>query len=193
MPFITEEIWHALYQDKPPAKSIALMPYPELDQGKLDAQAEQQMAVLQDLIVNVRNIRAERDVPPKTRTPVRVFTAADTRELIEQNRGMVERLASVEGIEFSEQPLTEIPGVRIAHDFQVVIVYEQKVDVSAERERLLKEKKKLEGELANIDRQLGNNEFLSKAPAHVVDRMRKRKAEIELLLEKIKAALDKLG
>jgi valyl-tRNA synthetase len=193
MPFITEEIWHVMYLGKPSAKSIALVPYPELDEGKLDSQAEQQMAILQDLIVNVRNIRAEREVPPKTRIPIRVFAGEAARKMIEQNRSMVERLASVEGLEFSDQPLTETPGVRIAHDFQVVIVYEQKVDVAAERERLLKEKKKLEGELANAQRQLANENFLSKAPAKVVDGLRKRTGEIELLLEKIKAALDRLG
>ena len=193
MPFITEEIWHAMYLGKPAMKSIALMPYPELDQRKVDTQAEQQMAVLQDLIVNVRNIRAEREVPPRTKTPIRVFAGTSVRELIEQNRGMIERLAGVEGVQFSQQPLTEVPGVRISQDFQVVIVYEQKIDVAAERERLLKEKKKLEGELANSQRQLGNENFLDKAPAKVVDGLRKRAAEIELLLKKINAALDGLG
>jgi valyl-tRNA synthetase len=193
MPFITEEIWHALHQGKPPAKSIALTSYPEQDQSRLDMQAERDITILQDLIVNVRNVRAEREVPPKTKTPVRIYAGNAVRELIQQNRGMIERLANVESLEFSDQPLTEVAGVRITNDFQVVVVYERQIDVAAERERLLKEQKKLQGELANIDRQLGNNEFLSKAPAHVVDRMRNRKAEIELLLEKIKTALDKLG
>jgi valyl-tRNA synthetase len=193
MPFITEEIWHALHQGKPPAKSIALTSYPEQDQSRLDMQAERDITILQDLIVNVRNVRAEREVPPKTKTPVRIYAGNAVREFIQQNRGMIERLANVESLEFSDQPLTEVAGVRITNDFQVVVVYERQIDVAAERERLLKEQKKLQGELANIDRQLGNNEFLSKAPAHVVDRMRNRKAEIELLLEKIKTALDKLG
>ena len=77
--------------------------------------------------------------------------------------------------------------------FEVAIVYEQKVDVAAERERLTKDLKKLEGELANGQRQLGNEHFLAKAPAHVVEGLRKRKAEVELLLEKIRSGLDKLG
>jgi len=85
------------------------------------------------------------------------------------------------------------PGGRTTTKFTIDIVYEQKIDVAAERERLTKELKKLEGEQANGERQLGNEQFLSKAPAQVVEGLRKRKAEVELLIKKIRAALDGLG
>ena len=70
---------------------------------------------------------------------------------------MVERLASVDGIEFVNESLTQMPGARTTPKFEVALVYEQKVDVAAERERLTKEMTKLEGELANADRQLGQS------------------------------------
>ncbi len=63
------------------------------------------------------------------------------------------------------QSLAQMPGARTTPKFEVALVYEQKVDVAAERERLTKEMTKLEGELANADRQLGNQQFLAKAPA----------------------------
>ena len=65
MPFITEEIWHAMYDGKPPLKSIALAAYPQADEKQIDLAAETEMAVLQDLIVSVRNLRAELKVEPK--------------------------------------------------------------------------------------------------------------------------------
>ena len=65
MPFITEEIWHAIYDGKPPLKSIALARYPRRDEAQISAEAETEMAVLQDLIVSVRNIRAELKIVPK--------------------------------------------------------------------------------------------------------------------------------
>ena len=73
MPFITEEIWHAVYDGKPPLKSIALARYPRRDEAQISAEAETEMAVLQDLIVSVRNIRAELKVVPKERLPIEVF------------------------------------------------------------------------------------------------------------------------
>jgi valyl-tRNA synthetase len=193
MPFITEEIWHALYEGRPPQKSIALARYPKLDKKCLDDRAEEQMALLQELIVTIRNIRAEMKVEPKLKPPARIHTSEAVGKLIEANREMIERLASVEGIQFVSDSLAQVAGSRAAGKFEVAIVYEQKVDVAAEHERLTKELKKLEGQLANAERQLSNEQFLSKAPAHVVDGLRKQVAELKILIAKIKAALDKLG
>jgi len=72
-------------------------------------------------------------------------------------------------------------------------VYEQKVDVAAERERLTKDLKKLEGELANGQRQSGTSNSWPKRRHTWWKGLRKRKAEVELLLEKIRSGLDKLG
>jgi valyl-tRNA synthetase len=193
MPFITEEIWHAMYDGKPPFKSIALARYPEQENRFLDNQAEAQMATLQDLIVNIRNIRADMKVEPKLKTPVRIHAAAAVQRLVEENRGMVERLASVEGIEFVAGALAQEAGSRTTSNFEVAIVYEQKIDLAAERERLSKELKKLEGQLASAQRQLGNEKFLAKAPANVVEGLRKQEAEVTILVKKNRAALDKLG
>ncbi|HEY6347837.1 MAG TPA: valine--tRNA ligase [Candidatus Angelobacter sp.] len=193
MPFITEEMWHAVYEGKAPAKSIAVVRYPELDQGWLNDQAEAEMATLQDLIVNIRQIRADMKVEQKAKVPARVFAAVDVRKLVEENQSMVLRLAGAGTLEFAGESLAKIPGARTTAKFEVCIVYEQKVDLTAERERLGKERTKLQGESANAQRQLGNEQFLSKAPAKVVDGLRKRAAEIELLLRKIEAALDNLG
>jgi valyl-tRNA synthetase len=182
-----------MYDGKPPAKSIALARYPEIESRLLDDQAEAQMAAIQELIVNIRNIRAELKVEPKLKTPVRIHAAAGFQRLVEENRGMVERLASVEGIEFVPGSLAQEAGARTTSNFEVAIVYEQKIDVVAERERLSKELKKLEGQLASAQRQLGNEQFLSKAPANVVEGLRKQEAEVTILIAKIRAALDKLG
>ncbi len=182
-----------MYDGKPSQKSIALASYPDADKQWINDEAEQRMATLQELIVSIRNTRAEMKVEPKVKTPVQIHATLDVMGLISENRGMLERLANVEGVEFVDTSLAQTPGARTSPRFEVAIVYEQKVDVAAERERLTKDLKKLEGELANGQRQLGNEQFLAKAPAHVVEGLRKRKAEVELLLEKIRSGLDKLG
>src|SRR5208283_27711 len=101
MPFITEEIWHAIYDGKPPLKSIALAAYPAADEKQIDLGAETEMAILQDLIVSVRNLRAELKVEPKVKVPIEVFAhEAEIRSLFEQNLAAIERLAGVEKITF---------------------------------------------------------------------------------------------
>jgi len=194
MPFITEEIWQAIYEGNPPLKSIALAEYPQADEKQFNLTAETEMAILQDLIVNVRNLRAELKVEPKVKVPVEVFAPEPAiRAMIEQNRGAVERLANVEKITFVQESLARQAGARSTARFDVHVIYERKIDVAAESEKLKKELEKIEKEFANNQRQLGNEQFLAKAPAKVVEGLRQRAAELAVLQEKTKSKLTELG
>ncbi len=194
MPFITEEIWHAVYDEHPPLKSVALAAYPQANEKQFDLAAETEMAILQDLIVNVRNLRAELKVEQKQRVPIQVFAAEPAiRSLIEKNQGSVKRLANVEEITFAANTLAKLAGARHTARFDVHVVYERKIDVGAERERLKKELARIEKEMANLQRQLGNEQFLAKAPSHVVEGMRKRQQELVVLLQKTQSKFKELG
>jgi valyl-tRNA synthetase len=194
MPFITEEIWQAMYEGKAPSKSIALMAYPQADEKQVDLAAETEMAILQDLIVNVRNLRAELKVEPKVKVPIEVFAHEPAiRAMIEQNRGSVERLANAETITFVESSLAKVAGARSTARFDVHVVYERKIDAAAECERLRKELEKLEKGIGSGQRQLGNDQFLAKAPANVVENLRKQQGELAVLKEKTLSKLQELG
>ncbi len=194
MPFITEEIWHALYEGKPPLKSIALAPYPQANEKQFDLVAETEMAILQDLIVSVRNLRAELKVEPKVKVPIEVFAHEPAiRKMIEQNHGAVERLGNVEKIMFVETSLANRAGARGTARFDVHVIYERKIDVAAECDRLKKELEKIEKELSNNQKQLGNPQFVAKAPEKVVEGLRRRGQELLVLQDKTKSKLKELG
>jgi valyl-tRNA synthetase len=193
MPFITEEIWQAIYEGAPPFKSIALAGYPQADEKLFDLAAETEMAILQDLIVSVRNLRAELKVEPKVKTPIEVFAHEPViRRMIEQNHGAVERLGNVDKITFVEGSLASKAGARSTARFDVHVIYERKIDVAAESDRLKKELEKIEKELANNQKQLGNEQFLAKAPGKVVEGLRTRGQELLVLQEKAKSQLKEL-
>jgi valyl-tRNA synthetase len=195
MPFITEEIWHAIYDGQPPLKSIALAAYPQSDQMQIDIAAEVEMAILQDLIVSVRNLRAELKVEPKVKVPIEVFAhEPEIRAMLEKNLGAVlrDRPANVETIAFVERSLANLPGARSTSRFDVHAIYEKKIDVALERERLTKELEKIEKQLAGAQTRLGDEQFLSKAPAHVVEGLRKQVEEATILREKIVGKLKEL-
>ncbi|HTM86959.1 MAG TPA: class I tRNA ligase family protein, partial [Terriglobales bacterium] len=193
MPFITEEIWHAIYDGKPPAKSIALAEFPSADAAQRDLEAETEMAILQDLIVAVRNLCAELKVEARQRVPIQVHAHDGVRRLIEENRAAVQRLAPVEDLAFVETSLAHAGSSRATSRFEVRVLYEKKIDLAAERARLQKELEGLEREMENKRRQLGNDSFLQKAPPHVVEGLRKRLAELKALRETIRRSLDHLG
>ncbi len=196
MPFITEEIWHAIYDGTPPLKSIALAAYPAADEKQIDLGAETEMAILQDLIVSVRNLRAELKVEPKVKVPIEVFAhEPGIRAMLEKNLGAVllDRPANVEKITFVESSLANLPGARSTSRFDVHAIYEKKMDVAAERERLTKELEKIEKEQINGQRQLSNEQFLAKAPAKVVEGLKTRAEELKVLREKTLAKLKELA
>ncbi len=194
MPFITEEIWHAIYDGNPPLKSIALAAYPQADEQQFNLAAETNMAIVQDLIVSVRNLRAELKVEQKQKVPIQIYTQdAEIKSLLEENQSAIQRLANVESVTFVAKSLSQMAGARSTARFDVLVIYEKKIDVAAERQRLTKESEQMEKEMANSQRQLGNEQFLAKAPAKVVEGMRKRLAELEVLREKVRSSLDQLG
>ncbi|HEX7423560.1 MAG TPA: valine--tRNA ligase [Terriglobales bacterium] len=196
MPFITEEIWHAMCDGKPPLKSIALAVYPAAEEKQIDLGAETEMAVLQDLIVSVRNLRAELKVEPRVKVPIEVFAhEPEIRAMLEQNLRtiLLDRPANMEKITFVESSLAKLPGARSTSRFDVHAVYEKKIDVAAERERLTKDLEKIEKEQANGQRQLSNEQFLAKAPAKVVEGLKTRAKELKVLREKTLAKLREIS
>ncbi|MGA8270879.1 MAG: valine--tRNA ligase [Candidatus Sulfotelmatobacter sp.] len=193
MPFITEEIWQAMYEGQPPLKSIALAGYPQADEKQIDLAAETEMAILQDLIVSIRNVRAELKVESKVKVPIEVFAhEPEIRAMIEKNLGAIlsDRSSNVEKVTFVDGSLAKQTGIRSTARFDVHVIYERKIDVAAERERLEKDLEKSEKEFANNQRQLSNQQFLSKAPEKVVEGLRTRAKELVALIDKVKKQLD---
>jgi len=194
MPFITEEIWQAIYDGNPALKSIALAAYPQAEEKQVDLAAETEMAILQDLIVNIRNLRAELRVEPKVKVPIEIFAhEPEIRAMIEHNRGAVERLAIVEKITFVEGSLAKLAGARSTARFDVHVVFERKIDVGSECERLKKELDRIEKGIGNGQRQLGNEQFLAKAPQNVVENLRQQQQELAVLKNKTVSKLKELG
>jgi valyl-tRNA synthetase len=193
MPFLTEELWQAVYDGEPPAKSVALSRFPRPNAtSKPSDPIFEQMELLQSLIVETRSLRKEAGVEEKTVVPVEVRTDAASRKIAEENREIIERLARVSEIRFVDEITAGLSKHHTAAS-DLAVVYEKKVDVAAERERLAKEIAKLEKGLATAERQLGNESFLAKAPAHVVEGLKKQEAETRLLLEKARAAMESLA
>jgi valyl-tRNA synthetase len=204
MPFLTEEIWHALYDDKTPAKSIALTSYPKADSSQIDRHAQNQMTYLSDLIVEARSYRKDRDVPENEFVELYVVGLGNygqvggpdesADDLIKQNESVIKKLAKVSKI---TEILLGDPGYehlswRPTRLTDIAISYEKQIDVPAERARLTKEIAKLEKGLQAAQGRLGNTGFLAKAPAHIVDGLKKQAEETRSLLEKAQAALDAL-
>jgi valyl-tRNA synthetase len=216
MPFLTEEIWTALFDGRPPEKSIALAKYPALDTKLADPIADYRMQTLQIIIIAIRARRKELDIEEKLLVPVMltefpsivtdirarrkelVYDRPTTNNLIENNLDILMRLAKISKI-------TIVPILDIQQDgkhghlawsranpIDIFVDYEKPIDIAAERERLTKDLTKYEKEMQSKQSQLHNAGFLAKAPAKVVDGLRTRANELTSLIDKTRAALDSL-
>jgi valyl-tRNA synthetase len=191
MPFLTEELWHALYASvgtASPARSIALTRYPQREDFAADELSVHAMTTLQDLIVTIRGLRKELAIPEKEFTPIHLHASAEISALVQANADMLSRLSRVSSVEIAPATLTG-NNARSTSTFDVAVVYERQIDVPAERERLTKDLAKYTKGLEAADKQLGNEGFIARAPAHIVEGLRKQHAETLALKEKAEAAL----
>jgi len=202
MPFLTEEIWHALYDGKPPKKSIALSEYPSYSENasllSLFDSGEKSMDAIQLAISGIRARRKELNAEEKAILNVKIASTEAYPDIFRKNAEIIQKLARVNKPELVSF-LDRNKGGRYEHltwqahqHIDIYVEYEKQIDVPAERARLTKEIVKLEKGLAAAERQLGNEGFLAKAPAHVVEGLKKQEAETRLLLNKARSALDAL-
>jgi valyl-tRNA synthetase len=192
MPFLTEELWQVLHDGRPVKASVALAQYPA-GEKRFDDAAERDMAVLQEFVTTVRELRASAGVPPKESVPVNLYGAREINRIARENGDVIRRLGNIGRITEMAAAQGAMKGwARSTPNFDAEIVYEKKVDAEAERERIKKELESMEKERLNTIAQLQNERFLGKAPAQIVEGYRKRKVELDVLIAKAQQALERL-
>ena len=192
MPFLTEELWHAVYDGQTPARSIALSRYPQPLEEALDTAVEAEMDILQEMIVTVRALRKDLDVPERETVAIQITASDAVQHLAEANRSIIEKLARVSAIDFPAKWSLGSGNTRTTANFTVGSPYEKQIDVAAERERLRKKLEQYEKVLVNAERQLGNEAFLAKAPEKVVAGLKKQASEAAMLRQETLDAIEKL-
>jgi valyl-tRNA synthetase len=193
MPFITEELWRRLPRAGRES-SISLTGFQLVTERAADPVSEKQFELLQDLVVSLRNAKAEMGLQ-KVKPSAQVG-CEDLRwlELFRAHLETILRLSAFQALNFTRESLeATAPDVRGGPIFSVRVFHEQPVDHDAERLRHRKEKEKLEQALVQVKAQLENGEFRNRAPREVVRGMEHRRAELEARYTKVVEALERLG
>lgn len=188
IPFITEEIWQTIGPlSGRTGDSIMLEAYPVAQPKKIDEDAEAWVAQLKICVDACRSLRGEMSIPPSTKVPL---VAAGDRETLQAYAPYLKALAKLEEVKVeAELPEADAP-VMLAGDLKLML--EVEMDVAAEKERLGKEVARLQGEIGKANGKLNNENFVSRAPAEVVEQEKARVAEFTASLEKLEAQLAKL-
>ena len=185
MPFVTEELWQRLDENRPAPLIASRWPG---DEAPVDAEAAAEMDWVVRLISLVRTVRAEVNVPAAARIAALVKDGgADAEARLERHRDPILRLARLESI----APTAEVPpGSAQAplDDATLILPLAGVIDIAAERARLARAIDKAGHRLAGLDRKLASAAFLARAPGEVVEENRRRRAEAADALQRLTAA-----
>jgi len=196
MPYLTEQIWQTIAPllGRKNIDSIVVADYPQTDASQISEQTEADMAWLQELIASVRNIRGEMKLGNAVRLPVLLKNiSADEDARLSRIKNQFKALAKVESLEIVKEG-DEVPlsSSSMVGQLRVLVPMKGLIDPTAELARLGKSYDKLKGQSEGIARKLGNEGFVSKAPAEVVDAEKAKLAELEGQLTAMTAQMEQL-
>ncbi|HGO5854089.1 TPA: valine--tRNA ligase [Mannheimia haemolytica] len=188
MPFITEEIWQKVKGFVGiEADTIMLQKFPQFDPLAIDETAESQINFIKEVIVAVRNIRAESNIAPSKGLDLiaRNFSA-DEVSILNANEVLLKSMAKLDSVKVLENGKNAPLSVaKLVANGEILIPMAGFINKKAELARLTKEMDKLKGEVARIEGKLSNEAFVAKAPEQVIAKEREKMQEYLSGLEKL--------
>ncbi len=196
MPYLTEEIWQIIAPllDRKDTDSIVIADYPTADSSQISEQTEADMAWLQELIASVRNIRGEMNLGNAVRLPVLLQNiSAEEAARLSRIENQFKALAKVDSLEIlNDGDTVPLSSSSMVGKLRILVPMKGLIDHTAELNRLGKAFEKLQKQTDILAKKLGNEGFVSKAPAAVVESERAKLAELEAQLAAMTAQMEEL-
>lgn len=191
MPFITEEIWQHLPHR---GMSITVAEWPKVNEQHHYPESVKQMALLMDVIRNVRNIRAEMNVPLSKKIELMIKPSSDEAlELLQKGEEYVRRFCNPEKLDISLSPTVPDKVVSaVVTGAEIYLPLAGLIDLDKEIARLEKEAENLAKEVERVTKKLSNEGFVAKAPAHVVEEEKAKGQDYQEKLNVIHARIEEL-
>ena len=190
MPFVTEEIWQALPHD---GEALMVAKYPEFTEALSFPEDEQNFEMVMNAIKAVRARRSEMNVPPSRKA--HLIIATDRKAAFEAGNSYICKLAYASEVSVVDEAPEGSEGMVsvITDNARMYMPMAELVDLEKERERMNKELANAQKQLAGQIAKLANENFVSRAPEHVVNIEREKKAKLEALIENLTISLENLG
>lgn len=191
IPFITEELYQKLPYNN---KSIMVSNWPTSEKGLVKKDIEREFELVKEIIMALRNIRGEMDIPPKRLSPCIITSKkASSLNWLSPYEIYIKELAKVDSLTIA--PNLEKPPLSaswVIGDMDIYVPLKGLINIEIEKERLTKEINKLEYETILIDKKLSNSKFLKKAPKEVIEKTEQKQAEFRSKIEKLQKNLNSL-
>jgi valyl-tRNA synthetase len=193
-PFVTEELWEELAPEGGRDGALINAEWPTIPEVEETGTASEEMGWVIRLISEIRAVRAEMNVPAGSKIPLRVQGASDTTsDRLACHRELILRLARIDSIEPVEGAPPKGAVQAVLDEATFFLPVGDVIDITQEKDRLAREIEKIGGEIGKLEKKLGNEKFVSRAPKDVVQENRERLAEFNLSRDKLNEALERLA
>ncbi|MBR2036399.1 MAG: valine--tRNA ligase [Lachnospiraceae bacterium] len=192
MPFITEEIFCTLQSEE---ESIMISKWPEYTEERHFAKEERDIEIIKEAVRGIRNVRTEMNVPPSKKALVYVVSEKESlKNTFEEGKLFFASLAYASEVQVQSDKtgIAEDAVSVVIANATIYIPFAELVDIKQEIERLQKEEKRLEGELKRVAGMLGNEKFISKAPAAKIQEEKDKQTKYMQMMEQVKERLTQL-
>ncbi len=193
-PFVTEEIWHHLYDSGADGSSVSAARWPVCDKKMINESLENTLDRVQDAVTSIRNIRSEMNVPPAKKAEVLIrVDNADMQRILEENQAHVKNLGKLANLTIGRQiSKPDHAASAVIRDAEIFVPLEGLIDLEQERKRLQKEIARVTQLLERGNKKLSNEDFLKRAPREIIEKEKTKKEEYRKILEKLNQNLEEI-
>jgi valyl-tRNA synthetase len=190
MPFVTEEIWQVLGEQR---KSIMLQPYPRAEGAWVDEGVASQMEFLMGAIRAIRNLRTEMNCPPGKEVKVVFHGPPEDLSFLRAQEPYLRSLARVGATDYvTSGGRPKGAATAIVGSTELYLPLEEMINLNEERGRLTKEIDKAKDELSRVQKKLSNSDFVNKAKEEVVQKEREKAGQYEEKIRTLNLSLERL-
>ncbi|EGQ2822218.1 valine--tRNA ligase [Staphylococcus pseudintermedius] len=191
MPFVTEHIWQNLPHE---GESIVTSAWPTVDASLVFEESKDVMEQLVEIIKAVRQSRLEVNTPLSKEIPIKIQAKNETiQQLLKTNQHYLERFCNPSTLEIETQ--IDIPDkamTTVVAAGEVILPIEGLIDMDKELERLEKDLQKWQKELDRVNKKLSNDNFVNKAPEHVINEEKEKQVKYQEKYDGVKARIEQL-
>lgn len=193
MPFITEEIWHLL-DERTDEESISLQRIPDANDLLIDITLEEKFFNLQLLVEEIRRMRATINLPPQQKIPVVISSKnEEEKTFIFNESDIISAMANCSSVKSElniHKPANCLTSV--VRETEIFLLLEGTIDIAKEKERLNKEKERLQNNIIATEKKLSNEKFVNNASPEIVERERQKLESMKESFKKVVENLDNI-
>jgi valyl-tRNA synthetase len=190
MPYVTEELWHALPGTE---GDVCVADWPTVPRGAGNKEAEARVNLLKDVVGAVRSLRSEMNIPPQRKAPILIRADGPEAEILRRQQELLQLLGKAETVTVGpdvKKPSVAAAGVVRNHE--IFLPLAGLIDLENERKRLERELERVLREFDQSRKKLQNEDFLGKAKKDVVEREQAKFDALGQTKEKLERNLEVL-